>query len=83
MKITLKLYASLTKCLPANAIHNAAEITIHEDTTLNQLIDQYQVPRELAHLVLVNGVFNCDADRDSASLTEGDVVAIWPPIAGG
>jgi len=84
MKITFKLYATLGDLLPPHAKRNIAEIEVDETVTLNSIIDQYQVPRELAHLVLINGVFVCDADRDeSGLLKEGDVLAIWPPVAGG
>lgn len=83
MQITLKLFASLSENLPGHARQNAARIEVDENISLNQLIDQYQVPRELAHLVLVNGIFHCDADRDSSLLKEGDTVAVWPPVAGG
>lgn len=84
MRITFKLYATLTDLLPSGAVANAAEIDITEDTTLNMLIDQYQVPRKLAHLVLLNGIFICDQDRDQPGvLKENDVLAIWPPVAGG
>ncbi|MBX2880476.1 MAG: MoaD/ThiS family protein [Granulosicoccus sp.] len=84
MKITFKLYATLQDLLPAGAVKNAVEIDIPDDATLNSIIDQYKVPRELAHLVLVNGVFHCDTDRDKPGmLVENDVLAIWPPVAGG
>lgn len=84
MTLTFKLYATLQELLPAGAVKNAVQIDVAEDVTLNQLIDRFQVPRELAHLVLINGVFVCDADRDKAGgLEAGDVVAIWPPVAGG
>lgn len=84
MKITFKLYATLGDLLPSNAHKNAASIEVDEDVTLHSIIDQYHVPRKLAHLVLINGVFVCDADRDqSGLLKEGDVLAIWPPVAGG
>lgn len=84
MKITFKLYATLSDLLPGNAVANAVDITVDDDVTLNALIDKYQVPRELAHLVLLNGVFICDEDRDKPGvLTEGDTLAIWPPVAGG
>jgi molybdopterin converting factor small subunit len=33
--------------------------------------------------VLVNGVYVEPADRLTRTLQEGDVLAIWPPIAGG
>jgi molybdopterin converting factor small subunit len=84
MNITFKLYATLTELLPANSERNIANIEIEPDASLNDIIDRYKVPRELAHLVLINGVFVCDADRDQKNaLKEGDVLAIWPPVAGG
>lgn len=84
MQITFKLYATLGDLLPSNAVRNVATINVEEGATLHSIIDAYQVPRELAHLVLINGVFVCDADRDEAGLLkEGDVLAIWPPVAGG
>ena len=83
MKITLKLYATLGDLLPANAKSNAAEVDVEDDITLNQIIQRYKIPPELAHLVLINGVFACETDRDSAVLKPGDVLAIWPPVAGG
>ena len=84
MKITLKLYATLGQHLPPGAFQNAAQVEVAHDATLNDIIDAYQVPRELAHLVLINGFFACEADRDlPGRLTEGDTLAIWPPVAGG
>ncbi len=84
MQITLKLFATLTDLLPTNAVKNAAAIDIEQNATLNDVIDRFHVPRELAHLVLINGVFFCETDRDQGGqLKEGDVLAIWPPVAGG
>ena len=83
MKITLKLFASLGEYLPEGAVRNTIDIEIPENVSLNAVIDEYRVPRELAHLVLVNGVFACESDRDAAILQEGDALAIWPPVAGG
>ena len=82
--ITLKLYATLQHLLPAGTRRNAASVEIPDGASLNAVIDAWRVPRELAHLVLVNGVFVRDADRDAPdALGEGDVLAIWPPVAGG
>lgn len=84
MKITFKLYATLQDLLPAGSVKNAVQIEVPDDVSLNDIIDQYKVPRELAHLVLVNGVFHCETDRDQRPvLKEDDVLAIWPPVAGG
>ncbi|HRJ52699.1 MAG TPA: MoaD/ThiS family protein [Candidatus Thiothrix moscowensis] len=84
MNITLKLYANLSPLLPVNAQRNAVAVEVPEDATLNTVIDLFRVPREQAHLVLLNGVFVCHADRDQAGrLKAGDTLAIWPPVAGG
>jgi len=82
--ITFKLYATLQDLLPAGTRRNAIGIEVPGNVTLNEIIDRFKVPRELAHLVLVNGHFQCEADRDQrGALKEGDVLAIWPPVAGG
>jgi sulfur carrier protein ThiS len=41
------------------------------------------MPEKLVHLVLVNGSYVAPEQRPSQTLKEGDVLAIWPPIAGG
>ena len=83
MKITLKLFASLGDLLPLGAKSNAIEIDIDETATLNEIIQRHKIPPKMAHLVLINGVYSYPADRDSALLKPGDVLAIWPPVAGG
>ncbi|MGI9302205.1 MAG: MoaD/ThiS family protein [Gammaproteobacteria bacterium] len=83
MKITLKLYATLGELLPAHAHENTVEIDVADSATPNQVIDQYRVPREMAHLILLNGIYVAPADRDKPMLKEGDAFAVWPPVAGG
>lgn len=70
--------------MPANAVQNVLPVNIGEGATLNSIIDRYRVPRELAHLVLINGVFLCRKNRDEPGvLKDDDVIAIRPPVAGG
>ena len=83
MKITLKLFASLGDLLPSEAKSNAIEIDIDETATLNEIIQRFRIPPKMAHLVLINGVYSYPAERDTATLKPGDVLAIWPPVAGG
>ncbi len=84
MKITFKLYATLQHLLPADAVNNAIDIEVSEDVTLYQVIEMFKVNKKDAHLVLVNGTYINPEDRDKAGvITENDVVAIWPPVAGG
>ncbi len=84
MKITLKLFASLTDYLPPEAKYtNVVELDIAPDTTISQLVDQHRLPDKLVHLVLVNGSYIAPEARPTRTLIDGDVLAIWPPIAGG
>jgi sulfur carrier protein ThiS len=48
-----------------------------------QVIERFNLPKKLVHLVLINGHFVPPYAREGHVLTEGDVLAIWPPIAGG
>ena len=84
MKITFKLYATLQHLLPPGAVKNAVTIDVPDEASLNDIIDQFKVPRELAHLVLINGVYQDCGNRDKSQvLKDNDVLAIWPPVAGG
>ena len=47
------------------------------------VIELYRLPAKLVHLVLVNGHYIYPNARTTTHLKEGDVLALWPPIAGG
>lgn len=84
MRITFKLYASLTQHLPPDARQgNQVPLDIAPDATIADIIEPFNLPMKLVHLVLINGVYVAPAERAARTLNEGDVLAIWPPIAGG
>ncbi|MES2719152.1 MAG: MoaD/ThiS family protein [Pseudomonadota bacterium] len=84
MKISFKLYASLTDYLPAEARRdNRVELEVADDATIASIIEPFGMPPKLVHLVLVNGVYVPPEQRATRRFVEGDVLAIWPPIAGG
>ena len=84
MKVTLKLYATLSDHLPTDARKtNAIELDLAAGTTPAQVIADQNLPRKLCHLVLIDGVFIPPALRAQRALAEGETLAIWPPIAGG
>ena len=84
MKITFKLFATLTDYLPAHArTSNVVQLDVPADASVSQIIEPFGLPPKLVHLVLVNGVFVAPAQRLTRTLREGDTLAIWPPIAGG
>ena len=84
MKATLKLFASLSKFLPQEARRTSClALELEPGTTVQSLIERYRIPPELCALVLVNGIFVPSTDRAARVMVEGDVLAIWPPVAGG
>lgn len=83
MKITLKLFATLTDYLPPEAKGNQAEVEVGEAAAVGDVIAQYRLPTKLVHLVLVNGSYVGPDDRNRQVLKDGDQLAVWPPIAGG
>jgi sulfur carrier protein ThiS len=84
MNVTLKLYATLTDYLPPSArTDNRIELDVGEDATLESVIGPFHLPPKLVHLVLVNGIFVPPEARRERRFRDGDVIAIWPPIAGG
>ena len=84
MRITLKLFATLTDYLPAEVRRsNQMVMDVAPDTTIMQVIEPFGMPPKLVHLVLVNGKYIAPEARGTTTLTEGDVLAIWPPVAGG
>lgn len=83
MKITLKLYAGLSQYLPENAEKHATSLDISSKETAFSILDKYNVPKESAHLVLLNGVYLDNDERNTANFSDGDTLAVWPPVAGG
>jgi len=88
VKITFKLFAMLSDHLPqqvdGNARNgNAIELEVAEGTTVQQLVDRFNLPAKLVHLVLIDGRFIPKEARDARALADGETLAIWPPIAGG
>ena len=83
IKVTLKLYALLGTYLPPEAHKNVVALDVDDGTTAVDLLQRFNVPQEMCHLVLINGIFVPPDTRDTAILKDGDALAVWPPVAGG
>ena len=84
MQITFKLYATLTDYLPIDHRNgNQMTLDVPAGAPIARIIEPFHMPPKLVHIVLVNGVYVAPEDRATRTLAEGDVLAIWPPVAGG
>jgi len=79
MEVKIKLFASLRKYLPKSSDGKSCQLEIDEKTTIEQILAQFKVPEDIPKIILVNGL------QGSIDQTpkEGDVLSIFPPIAGG
>ncbi len=80
---TLKLFATLASYLPDGAKRNQIGIEVPAGATVNEVLAPLHMPLEQVSLVVVNGEILLPAERASRHLSNGDVLAIWPPVAGG
>lgn len=84
MKITLKLFASLSVHLPAEArSSHRVELEVDADATVADVILRQGIPPGQCAIVLVDGVWVAPPDREARVLADGEVLAVWPPVAGG
>jgi molybdopterin converting factor small subunit len=79
MKVRLKLFATFRRYLPPGTQGSACDVEVSEDTPVGDLLSQFGVLEKESRMILVNGR---DAGPDRV-LQEGDVVAVFPTLAGG
>jgi sulfur carrier protein ThiS len=79
MNIQIKLFSSLTKFLPEGTMEKQAPLSVPEKITIGDVLEQLGIPRKMAKLIMVNGVHK----RSDYVLQEGDLLSVFPPIAGG
>jgi len=83
MNVRIKLYAMLSTYLPDGALKNECDIPVEDEADVQAVLSSLNLPAEMCHLVLVNGSYLSPSERPGHKLSEGDHLAVWPPVAGG
>jgi sulfur carrier protein ThiS len=84
MTITLKLFASLAAHLPPDArASHRVQLDVDPGSTVLDVIRRQRIPEALCAIVLLDGNWVGRPERASRELRDGEVLAIWPPVAGG
>lgn len=81
MQVAVKLFAGLQKYLPENSSDNSCRIEINQGDRVKDVLNKLNIPsnRLAGLMILANGAH---ANLDYV-LSEGDVLSIFPAIAGG
>lgn len=80
MLMELRLFASLRKHLPPGSPRGKCALELPDGTTVGVVLAQMNIPLASAHMVLVNGEHDRNFER---VLADGDVLSVFPPVAGG
>ncbi|MEK7398857.1 MAG: MoaD/ThiS family protein [Candidatus Poribacteria bacterium] len=79
MNIEVRLFANLTQMLPPGSQNKRARMTVENGTTIGGMLNILKINHSITKILMVNGV----QKSIETELYEGDVVSVFPPIAGG
>ena len=79
MKVEVKLFANFQEYLPPGSERYSCTLELEEGTTIAQVLARLKIPESQPMVPLVNGIYRKPEDP----LQPGDVLSIFPQVAGG
>jgi molybdopterin converting factor small subunit len=79
MKVEVRLFALLDRYLPVGSEGDSVSLDVPPGTTVRDVVESLKIPDELSCLTVINGR---DAPPEQI-LAPGDVLSMFPPLAGG
>lgn len=84
MDIELKLFMFLKKYGPPDQVDGRSRMEIKPGTRFVDVLKKIGMPIEEDKIIVINGISHKQCDAVNAlEIKDGDIVAIFPPIAGG
>jgi sulfur carrier protein len=79
MEIEVKLFATLRDYLPKGSSRFSCKMEVGGSTRVQDILSRLKIPEEIPKIILINGVHG----KREQILKDGDVLSIFPPVAGG
>lgn len=79
MNIKVRLFANLRDYLPPGSDRFSCQLEVNEGARVGDLLNHLNIPNDLPKIILLNAIHS---DQEEL-LKDGDVISIFPPIAGG
>ncbi len=79
MEIEVKLFATLRDYLPKGSGQFSCRVEVDSADTVRDVLEKLEIPEDMPKIILVNGVHS-NLDR---VLQYGDILSVFPPVAGG
>ena len=79
MEIEVKLFATLRDYLPKGSDRFSCRLEIDGTMRIRDILARLKIPEDIPKIILLNGIHG----KEDQVLKEGDVLSIFPPVAGG
>ena len=79
MRIEVKPFANFREFLPPGTGGYSVFLEVETGTTIGQVLEILRIPESIPMLTLVNGIHRKFED----AMLPGDVLSLFPPVAGG
>ncbi len=79
MEIEVRLFATFRDYLPAGSSTFSFKKVLDKPTTVREIIDELRLPEQIPKIIIING----NHSTAEYILQNGDVLSIFPPVAGG
>jgi molybdopterin converting factor small subunit len=79
MEIEVKLFATLRDYLPKGSSRFSYKMEVDGHARVQDILSRLKIPEEIPKIILVNGIHG----KKDQILKEGDVMSVFPPVAGG
>ncbi len=79
MEIEVKLFATLRDYLPKGSSRFSCRMEVDNLTRVQDILARLKIPEDMPKIILVNGIHG----KKEQVLKEGDVLSVFPPVAGG
>jgi len=79
MKIEVKLFAHFRDFLPEGSDRFSCTMTLNSSKTIGDVLQRLKLPENSPKIILLNGIHAKETDP----LKDGDVLSVFPPVAGG
>jgi sulfur carrier protein len=79
MEIEVKLFATLMDYLPKGSSRFSCKMEVDDHTRVQDVLSRLNIPDDIPKIILINGIHG----KKEQILKEGDVLSVFPPVAGG
>ena len=83
MIVKVKLFAMLRSHLPPGSDGESVELDVKEGATALNIVETLEIPPQMAHLVMLDGYHLLPEEIQYRPIKPGEVLSIFPPVAGG